>query len=135
MPGCRESKRLVIGHSGILHPNPTLLPYATTKGAIQNFTAGLAQLLAEKGIRANAVAPGPIISTFTGVRNRDRVPDAAVGAGDDGLFASKPAGASIGHFAMIGFRPHRFGAARHGLGLARKWWFCVFIHGAKSSIA
>ncbi|NEI03356.1 SDR family oxidoreductase [Rhizobium ruizarguesonis] len=41
-------------------PNPTLLAYATTKGAIQNFTAGLAQLLAEKGIRANAVAPGPI---------------------------------------------------------------------------
>ncbi|MBN8954327.1 MULTISPECIES: SDR family oxidoreductase [unclassified Rhizobium] len=41
-------------------PNPTLLAYATTKGAIQNFTAGLAQLLAENGIRANAVAPGPI---------------------------------------------------------------------------
>src|SRR5215210_4536647 len=41
-------------------PNPSLLAYATTKGAIHNFTAGLAQLLAEKGIRANAVAPGPI---------------------------------------------------------------------------
>ncbi|MCO7728900.1 SDR family oxidoreductase [Brucella intermedia] len=41
-------------------PNPSLLAYATTKGAIQNFTAGLAQLLAEKGIRANAVAPGPV---------------------------------------------------------------------------
>jgi NAD(P)-dependent dehydrogenase (short-subunit alcohol dehydrogenase family) len=41
-------------------PNPTLLAYATTKGAIQNFTAGLAQLLADKGIRANVVAPGPI---------------------------------------------------------------------------
>lgn len=41
-------------------PNPTLLAYATTKGAIQNFTAGLAQLLAAQGIRANAVAPGPI---------------------------------------------------------------------------
>ena len=41
-------------------PNPTLLAYATTKGAIQNFTAGLAQMLAERGIRANAVAPGPI---------------------------------------------------------------------------
>jgi NAD(P)-dependent dehydrogenase (short-subunit alcohol dehydrogenase family) len=41
-------------------PNPTLLAYVTTKGAIQNFTAGLAQLLAKKGIRANAVAPGPI---------------------------------------------------------------------------
>jgi NAD(P)-dependent dehydrogenase (short-subunit alcohol dehydrogenase family) len=41
-------------------PNPTLLAYATTKGAIHNFTAGLAQMLADKGIRANAVAPGPI---------------------------------------------------------------------------
>jgi NAD(P)-dependent dehydrogenase (short-subunit alcohol dehydrogenase family) len=41
-------------------PNPSLLAYATTKGAIQNFTAGLAQMLAEKNIRANAVAPGPI---------------------------------------------------------------------------
>jgi NAD(P)-dependent dehydrogenase (short-subunit alcohol dehydrogenase family) len=41
-------------------PNPTLLAYATTKGAIANFTAGLAQLLADKDIRVNAVAPGPI---------------------------------------------------------------------------
>ena len=41
-------------------PNPILLAYATTKGAIQNFTAGLAQMLAERGIRANAVAPGPV---------------------------------------------------------------------------
>jgi len=41
-------------------PNPTLLAYATTKGAIQNFGAGLAQLLAEKGIRVNTIAPGPI---------------------------------------------------------------------------
>jgi NAD(P)-dependent dehydrogenase (short-subunit alcohol dehydrogenase family) len=41
-------------------PKPTLLPYATTKGAIANFTAGLAQLLAERGIRANSVLPGPI---------------------------------------------------------------------------
>jgi NAD(P)-dependent dehydrogenase (short-subunit alcohol dehydrogenase family) len=41
-------------------PKPTLLPYATTKGAIANFTAGLAQLLGERGIRVNSVAPGPI---------------------------------------------------------------------------
>jgi NAD(P)-dependent dehydrogenase (short-subunit alcohol dehydrogenase family) len=41
-------------------PKPTLLAYATTKGAIANFTAGLAQLLADKGIRVNSVAPGPI---------------------------------------------------------------------------
>jgi NAD(P)-dependent dehydrogenase (short-subunit alcohol dehydrogenase family) len=41
-------------------PNPSLLAYATTKGAIQNFTAGLAQMLAEQEIRANTVAPGPV---------------------------------------------------------------------------
>lgn len=41
-------------------PSPQLLAYATTKGAIQNFTGGLAQLLAEKNIRVNCVAPGPI---------------------------------------------------------------------------
>jgi len=41
-------------------PKPTLLPYATTKGAIANFTAGLAQMLGAKGIRVNSVAPGPI---------------------------------------------------------------------------
>ena len=42
------------------NPSQELLAYATTKGAIQNFTGGLAQLLADKGIRANSVAPGPI---------------------------------------------------------------------------
>jgi NAD(P)-dependent dehydrogenase (short-subunit alcohol dehydrogenase family) len=41
-------------------PRPFLLAYAATKGAIQNFTAGLAQMLADRGIRANCVAPGPI---------------------------------------------------------------------------
>ena len=41
-------------------PNPMLLAYASTKGAISNFTAGLAQMLGDKGIRVNAVAPGPI---------------------------------------------------------------------------
>jgi NAD(P)-dependent dehydrogenase (short-subunit alcohol dehydrogenase family) len=41
-------------------PSPGLLPYATTKGAIANFTAGLGQHLAERGIRVNCVAPGPI---------------------------------------------------------------------------
>jgi NAD(P)-dependent dehydrogenase (short-subunit alcohol dehydrogenase family) len=41
-------------------PSPTLLAYATTKGAIANFTAGLAGLVAGQGIRVNAVAPGPI---------------------------------------------------------------------------
>ncbi len=42
------------------NPSPQLLAYATTKGAIQNFSGGLAQMLAEKGIRVNTVAPGPV---------------------------------------------------------------------------
>ncbi|WP_182112962.1 SDR family oxidoreductase [Actinotalea sp. JY-7876] len=41
-------------------PSPQLLDYATTKAGILNFTKGLAQQLAEQGIRVNAVAPGPI---------------------------------------------------------------------------
>lgn len=41
-------------------PKPILLAYAATKGAIQNFTANLGQLLAEQGIRVNCVAPGPV---------------------------------------------------------------------------
>jgi NAD(P)-dependent dehydrogenase (short-subunit alcohol dehydrogenase family) len=41
-------------------PSPMLLPYAATKGAIANFSAGLAQMLGSRGIRVNSVAPGPI---------------------------------------------------------------------------
>ena len=41
-------------------PSPNLLDYATTKAGIVNFTKGLAGNLAEKGIRVNCVAPGPI---------------------------------------------------------------------------
>ncbi|MCZ2814529.1 SDR family oxidoreductase [Modestobacter sp. VKM Ac-2984] len=42
------------------NPSPTLAPYAMTKAGIANFTASMAQLLGEKGIRANSVAPGPV---------------------------------------------------------------------------
>jgi NAD(P)-dependent dehydrogenase (short-subunit alcohol dehydrogenase family) len=41
-------------------PSPSLLAYAATKGAIVNFTKGLAQEVIEKGIRVNSVAPGPV---------------------------------------------------------------------------
>ncbi len=40
--------------------NPVLLDYSSTKGAIVAFTRSLSQSLIEKGIRVNAVAPGPI---------------------------------------------------------------------------
>jgi NAD(P)-dependent dehydrogenase (short-subunit alcohol dehydrogenase family) len=41
-------------------PSPELLDYATTKAGIVNFTKGLAQQVAERGIRVNSVAPGPV---------------------------------------------------------------------------
>jgi NAD(P)-dependent dehydrogenase (short-subunit alcohol dehydrogenase family) len=41
-------------------PSPTLLPYSSTKGAILTFTKGLSEEAIKKGIRVNAVAPGPI---------------------------------------------------------------------------
>jgi NAD(P)-dependent dehydrogenase (short-subunit alcohol dehydrogenase family) len=41
-------------------PSPNLLDYATTKAGIVNFSRGLAQMVAEDGIRVNSVAPGPI---------------------------------------------------------------------------
>ncbi len=41
-------------------PSPTLLPYSSTKGAIISFTKGLAMEVAQYGLRANSVAPGPV---------------------------------------------------------------------------
>jgi NAD(P)-dependent dehydrogenase (short-subunit alcohol dehydrogenase family) len=52
----------IIGSSSVNSdsPNPTLAPYAATKAAIANLTASLAQLLGDRGIRVNSVAPGPV---------------------------------------------------------------------------
>lgn len=52
----------IIGSSSVNSdmPSPTLAPYAATKAAIANFSASLAQMLGDKGIRVNSVAPGPI---------------------------------------------------------------------------
>jgi NAD(P)-dependent dehydrogenase (short-subunit alcohol dehydrogenase family) len=43
-----------------VQPSPELMDYAITKAGIVNFTKALAQDLADKGIRVNSVAPGPI---------------------------------------------------------------------------
>ena len=41
---------------------PDLLDYTSTKGAIVSFTRGLANMLMERGIRVNALAPGPVLT-------------------------------------------------------------------------
>jgi NAD(P)-dependent dehydrogenase (short-subunit alcohol dehydrogenase family) len=57
-----ESGASIIGSSSVNSdsPSPALAPYAATKAAIANFCASLAQMLGERGIRVNSVAPGPI---------------------------------------------------------------------------
>ena len=57
-----KSGASIIGSSSVNSdmPSPQLAPYAATKAAIANFCASLAQMLGEKGIRVNSVAPGPI---------------------------------------------------------------------------
>lgn len=61
VPHMREGST-IINTSSIqaFDPSPQLLDYATTKAAIANFSKALALNLAERGIRVNAVAPGPI---------------------------------------------------------------------------
>lgn len=57
-----EAGASIIGSSSVNSdmPSPTLIPYAATKAAIANMAGGLAQLLGERGIRVNSVAPGPV---------------------------------------------------------------------------
>jgi NAD(P)-dependent dehydrogenase (short-subunit alcohol dehydrogenase family) len=52
-------------------PKPHLLHYAASKAAVVNFTKGLSQELAERGIRVNAVAPGPVWTPLIPASNMD----------------------------------------------------------------
>jgi len=57
-----EAGSVIINTASIqsFDPSPNLLAYASTKGAIVNFTKGLAKMVSKQGIRVNAVAPGPV---------------------------------------------------------------------------
>lgn len=58
-------------------PQETIIDYAATKAAIMIFTKGLAKQLAPKGIRVNAIAPGPVWTPLqvTGGQSRDKIPN------------------------------------------------------------
>jgi NAD(P)-dependent dehydrogenase (short-subunit alcohol dehydrogenase family) len=72
----------IIGSSSVQsdQPSPQLAPYAATKAAVANFSAGLAQMLGEKGIRVNSVAPGPI---WTPLIPATMPPEKVAAFGDD----------------------------------------------------
>ena len=58
-------------------PSPTLLDYASTKAAITCFTHALAKQVGSKGIRVNAVAPGPVWTPLqpSGGQPQEKIPD------------------------------------------------------------
>jgi NAD(P)-dependent dehydrogenase (short-subunit alcohol dehydrogenase family) len=65
LPHLKEGSSIINTTSVVAYKgNDSLLSYSTTKGAILAFTRSLSQSLIEKGIRVNAVAPGPIWTPF-----------------------------------------------------------------------
>lgn len=83
LPHLKEGSSIINTTSVVAYKGkPELLSYATTKGAILAFTRSISQSLIEKGIRVNAVAPGPIWTPF--------IPDAFPAEGVEGFGKQVP---------------------------------------------
>lgn len=76
-------------------PSPQLLAYAATKGAISNLTVNLAQYFADKGVRVNAVSPGPVWTPLQ--LNKGQLPGQLPGFGQDSLLGRAGQPAELAH--------------------------------------
>lgn len=82
VPHLRKGRGCIINNTSIqaYDPSTSLLDYAATKAAINNFTVNLAAQLGSEGIRVNAVAPGPI---WTPLQPATQVPEKIEQFGSD----------------------------------------------------
>jgi NAD(P)-dependent dehydrogenase (short-subunit alcohol dehydrogenase family) len=85
LPHMKEGATIInVASIQAYQPSPEIIDYAATKGAIVNFTKALSQDLIERGIRVNAVAPGPvwtplIVQSFPAEKNATFGKDSPMG--------------------------------------------------------
>ena len=96
LPHLRDGARIINTASVTAYRgSPHLFDYASTKGAIVAFTRSLALALVERGIRVNAVAPGPVwtplvIMSFPAEKNASSALSNAANASTSGACSALP---------------------------------------------
>jgi len=87
--------------------SPAMVDYSSTKGAIVSFTRALANQLAPKGIRVNAVAPGPVLTALQpATRSAEQM---------DGAFFLFSFRSVVDHLEQVGERVFHFTGDQHSL--------------------